>query len=36
MEGQMIERLFWITNTAVMVGVVALGGVAVGYVVGLI
>jgi hypothetical protein len=36
MEGQMIERLFWITNSAVMVAVVALGGVAIGYVAGLI
>jgi hypothetical protein len=36
MEGNMIERLFWITNTAVMVGVFALGGVAIGYVAGLI
>jgi hypothetical protein len=32
MEGQMIERLFWITNAAVMVAVVALGGVALSYV----
>jgi len=32
----MIERLFWITNTAVMVGMVALGGVAIGYVTSLI
>jgi hypothetical protein len=32
----MIERLFWITNAAVMLGVVALGGVAIGYVASLI
>jgi hypothetical protein len=32
----MIERMFWITNTAVTLGLVALGGVAIGYVAGLI
>jgi hypothetical protein len=33
-EGRMIEQLFWITNAAVTVGVVALGGVVIGYVAG--
>jgi hypothetical protein len=32
----MIERLFWITNAAVMMGMVALGGVAICYVASLI
>lgn len=34
LEEQMVDRLFWMANLAVMVAVVVFGGVAVAYVAG--
>jgi hypothetical protein len=32
--GQMVDRIFWMANLGVMVGIVVLGGVAMAYVAG--